>query len=266
MLSRHLIPFVIAALPQMAVSQSYDDLARADILTGWRTAQGDHVAALQITLQPGWVTYWRAPGDAGIPPRFTFDGSAEISKITPQWPTPQVFGSAGMLSIGYFDQVTVPLTIALAPGTQGVTISGEIEIGVCEEICIPVTLPFSADLPPSGAADSVISSAIAAHPMTADEAGVRGVSCSIAPNTDGMRLTAQIAVPQTAPREHVVIETADPSVWVSEADVTRQGGQISATVDMVHPGGTTFAVDRSGVRITLLGGTRAVDIKGCSAG
>ena len=62
-----------------------------------------------------------------------------------------------------------------------------------------------------------------------------------------------------------MIETADPAVWVSEPDVTRTATHITATSDLVHMNGTSFALDRSGVRITVLGETRAVDIRGCKA-
>ena len=266
MLKHLALPLALAALPLAAPAQSYDDLARVEVLSGWRAADGSHMAALQITLRPGWVTYWRAPGDSGIPPEITFTGDSTIISITPHWPTPEVFGEDGMRSIGYHDGVTVPLEIALADGAGSVAVSGEITIGVCEEICIPVTLPFDSLLPQAGSSDAAIATAWAARPVSAQTAGVSDVACRIAPIADGLRVTAEIALPARGNDEHVVIEAPDPRIWVSEAEVSREGAALSATVDMVHPSGGPFALDRSGMRITVLGSGPAIDIRGCRAG
>jgi DsbC/DsbD-like thiol-disulfide interchange protein len=261
-----LIIFALAALPSFAFGQTFDNLAQDDVLSGWRSDDGTHMAAVRITLAPGWVTYWRAPGDAGIPPQFKFSSSDAIQSITPHWPTPTVFGENGMRSIGYYDSVVVPLAVDIGDGGQDVAIQGEMTIGVCEEICIPVTLSFDALLPASGAPDGAISAAMADRPTTQSAANVGPVTCSIDPIADGLRMTTSIDLASTGASEHVVIETSDPRVWVSEATSVRIGNMLQATVDMVHPSGQPFAMDRSGVRITVLGTDQAVDIRGCSAG
>ncbi|WP_108813701.1 protein-disulfide reductase DsbD domain-containing protein [Loktanella sp. Alg231-35] len=254
------------AAPTVLPAQSFDDLAVLDVLPGWRTDAGAHIAAVRITLSPGWITYWRAPGDAGIPPQFTFTGSTAITSIQPHWPTPEVVDDKGMRSIGYYDSVVFPLTIDAAADAGDLSVSGELTIGVCEEICIPVNLEFDETLPAGGAPDPIILAALATQALTKAQANVGAVTCAIDPIGDGLRLTAQIAVPRAEASEFVVIETGDPSVWVSEADVAREGPTLSATVDMVHPSGGPFALDRSGVRITVFGGEKAIDIQGCSAG
>lgn len=261
-----LIIIALAALPSFSFAQSYEGLAQVDVLPGWRSDAGTHMAAIKITLAPGWVTYWRAPGDAGIPPEFSFSGSDTIQSITPHWPTPEVFGEDGARSIGYYDSVVVPLTLNLDAGTQSITIDGEILIGVCEEICIPVTLPFAAVLPIGGAKDTAISAALVDQPLTKSAANVGAVTCKIDPIADGLRMTITIDVASAGVSEHVVIEASDPLVWVSEARTERLGSLLNATVDMVHPSGQPFAFDRSGVRITVLGSDQAIDIRGCSAG
>ncbi len=256
----------LMAAPATLSAQSFDDLAAVEVLPGWRMDNGDHMAALHITLQPGWITYWRAPGDAGIPPQFAFAGSAGIESIAPYWPTPEVVVDKGVRSIGYYDSVTVPLRISAAPGTAELALGGELLIGVCEEICIPVTLEFDTVLPAMGTDDPVIRTALAEMPHTATAGGVADVTCAIDPISDGIRLTANIAVAPTGASEFVVIEAGDPTVWVSEADVSRNAGQLQAVVDMVHPSGGPFAIDRSDLRLTVFGGDRAIDIQGCDAG
>jgi len=253
------------ALPLPAAAQSVEELAQVSVLPGWREANGDHIAAIQIDLAPGWITYWRAPGDGGIPPEFAFQGDGSFNSVTPSWPTPNVFYSNGMHAIGYEGSVVFPLTVgATSPGP--LAISGELFIGICEEICIPVTLSFDTELPEIGAPDTRISAALAAAAIPARDAHVGSVTCRIDPLEDGLQVTAEIPLARTGPSEFVVIETGSPEVWVSEADVLRDGGTLVATVDMVHPSGSPFALDRSSVRMTVLGGPRAIDIKGCQAG
>jgi hypothetical protein len=64
----------------------------------------------------------------------------------------------------------------------------------------------------------------------------------------------------------VIIEAGNPEVWVSQADITRSGNQLQATVDMIHATSSSFALDRSAIRITVLGTSQAVDVQGCTAG
>ena len=261
-----LIPLALMAFPTFGLAQSFDELARIEVLPGWRTESGDHIAGLRVTLEPGWKTYWRAPGDGGIPPQFSFQGSDNITGVAPHWPVPTVFRQNGLNSIGYHDTVVFPLTVFSDNPDAGMRISGDLHIGVCEEICIPVTLPFDAVLPSAGSRDAAITAALINRPLTAAEASVGGVTCTINPISDGLAVTATMDVTTTGPDEFVVIEAGDANVWVSEAETTREGNSLSATVDMVHTSGNTFALDRSQVRITILGGNQAIDIQGCSAG
>jgi hypothetical protein len=64
----------------------------------------------------------------------------------------------------------------------------------------------------------------------------------------------------------VVIESADPGLWLSEAASSRDGGTLVAVAEALARDGRPPAVDRSELRITVLGDGRAVDIRGCQAG
>ena len=261
-----LITLALVAIPTISVAQDFGDYAQVEVLPGWRTDTGDHIAAVKITLAPGWITYWRAPGDAGIPPQFSFSSGGTIESVTPHWPMPEVFGEAGLQSIGYYDSVVFPLTVA-ADGTAGdIPLTGQMTIGICDEICVPVTFDFDTLLPAIGQTNAEISAALAAQPMTGGKANVGDVTCVIDPISDGLRMTATIDVSQTGASEFVVIEPSDPRIWVSQAEVSRVGEALSATVEMVHPSGQPFAFDRSGVRITVLGDDQAIDLHGCTAG
>ena len=55
------------------------------------------------------------------------------------------------------------------------------------------------------------------------------------------------------------------SDWVSDGVYSRAGGVLTAVSELVAPGGVPFALDRSALRLTVLGGARAVEIDGCPA-
>jgi len=248
-----------------AFAMSLDDVIDATVLTGWRADNGDHIAALHIKLAPGWKTYWRAPGDAGIPTQFDFSGSQNMTGHTTHWPVPSVFWQNGMRSIGYEGQVVLPLRIATVDPDQPVQVDAQVSMGVCEEICIPAHLQIKATLPSRGASDPMIHSALADRPMTQSEASVGPVVCHIEPLDDGLRLHVQVTMPKMGPSEVAAIETADRSVWVAEPKVTRDGPMLVAVTDLVPANAAPFALDRSGVRVTVFGRNQAVDIQGCTA-
>lgn len=261
---RFALPLCILMTP--AAAQTFDDIAQVEVLSGWTTSQGTRMAGLRIKLAPGWKTYWRAPGDAGIPPHVNFSGSENVAATALMWPVPEVFDQAGMRSIGYETEVVVPVEVTPTTGSGAMTLTGTLDIGVCEEICIPVQLPFAALLPPDGGRNPSIVAAMIDRPLTAAEAGVTEANCAVTPDDSGLTVTASLTMPRAGRTEEVVIEAGDPQVWVSEPDVARRGDQLVATVDMVHVDGTAFALDRSAVRITVLGSDHAVDVRGCSAG
>ena len=253
-----------ALLPGAAVAQSFDDVVRGELLTGWRSPDGAHIAALRITLAPGWKTYWRAPGDAGIPPHFDWQGSGNLASVGVSWPVPELFEQNGMRSVGYQGTVTLPLTFTPSDAGADIDISGTVEIGVCEEICIPMNLRVAAVLPSAaGDIDAEIAAAQADRPMTRAEAQVTKVTCRIEPISDGMRVSASIVMPPLGRDEAAVVEHMTTPVWVSEPDVRRQGEVLYASADMVPPDAAPFAVERNALRFTVIADGRAVDIRGC---
>lgn len=259
-----LAAFSFAATPVAA--QSVEDMLEAQILPGWRAEDGSHMAALRFTLQDGWKTYWRAPGDAGIPPQFDWRGSRNLSRVEVTWPTPKQINQGGVRTIGYTDELVLPLRLAPKKAGQAITLTGTIEMGVCSDICVPVTVKVTNELSgATGKPDPRIVAALAARPYTASEAGVSRVACRVSPMKDGLRLRAEVDMPNMGGQELAVIEADDPSIWIAQANTERKGGRLVAETDVYHAEGQAFALNRSGLRITVLGGGHAVDIRGCPA-
>jgi DsbC/DsbD-like thiol-disulfide interchange protein len=94
-------------------------------------------AGIEIRLDPGWKTYWRYPGDSGVPPRFSFTRSDNVQAITVEWPAPHRFADGGGQSIGYTDHVIFPLAIVPKDASRPVTLRVDVDYAVCEKLCIP---------------------------------------------------------------------------------------------------------------------------------
>mgnify|MGYP001813246446 CR=1 FL=1 len=235
-----------------------DDVAEVSIVPGWRDADGRHVAGLSIKLAPGWKTYWRAPGEGGIPPLFNWSGSSNIEDVDVQFPTPRVFDQNGIRSIGYKDSVLFPLLIDTKDSAGTIRLRGEIEIGVCEEICIPVTLRISAELLPSGERSATLDSALKDRPSVGGE-----LRCVISPISDGLRVEVETDMRKMDGEEVAIVEAGESGLWISEASVSRRGVTLRAEVEMVPPSAKPFALARSDVRLTVLAGGEAVEALGC---
>lgn len=240
--------------------------AEISVLPGWRTAEGTHMAALRVRLEPGWKTYWRSPGDGGIPPRLRWDGSRNLASVRFHWPRPRVYEIGGMRSIGYYEELVLPMELRPARPGEPIVLRADIELGVCRDVCVPMFAEIAADLPASGGRDARIEAALANRPATASEAGVRDVSCEVEPTADGLRLTARIDMPSLGPEEVAVFELPDETIWISESTGGRDGRALVAASDMVPPSGAPFLLDRSSVRITVISPGRAVEMTGCPAG
>jgi DsbC/DsbD-like thiol-disulfide interchange protein len=96
-----------------------------------------HHAGVEIRLAPGWKTYWRYPGDSGIPPRFDFTRSRNLKSVTIRYPAPHRLADEGGTSIGYKRGVVFPLEIMPQDAAQPVLLSVGLDYAVCEKICVP---------------------------------------------------------------------------------------------------------------------------------
>jgi len=254
-----------AVTPIVAHAFSQEDVVLGNFLPGWQTGAGTHMAALHVQLAPEWKTYWRAPGDTGIPPVFDWSGSENLKAVRFHWPRPSVFHVNGMQSIGYHHELVLPIEVTAINPDQPILLRARIDIGVCKDICVPASFELAADLNAQGQRDPVIVDALSNRPTPGHEAGLIGIGCTVEPIKDGLRITAALALPSLGGSETVVFESGLPGVWVSESTARRDGSQLVAVTEMVPPSGAPFALDRSGVTVTVIAGGNAVEISGCPA-
>jgi DsbC/DsbD-like thiol-disulfide interchange protein len=95
-------------------------------------------AGVELKLAPGWKTYWRYPGDSGVPPRFEFEQSENVKSVTVLWPAPLRFSDSEGATIGYKTNVVFPLRIEPKDASKPVTLKLKLDYAVCERLCVPV--------------------------------------------------------------------------------------------------------------------------------
>jgi DsbC/DsbD-like thiol-disulfide interchange protein len=106
-------------------------------------------AGVELTLDKGWKTYWRTPGD-GMPPLVDWSQSQGIAKAELLWPVPRRFEEPdGMLSFGYKDRVVLPIVIVPADPHKTISFKVRLTYGVCAEVCIPVDAELTLEIPPN---------------------------------------------------------------------------------------------------------------------
>lgn len=249
-----------------SLSAAETPVVQGGLRAGWRVADGSRIAGVELRLAKGWKTYWRAPGDSGIPPAFDWSGSENVKSARILWPRPEVFVINGLRSIGYRGDVVLPVEVTPHDPSRPVRLRAQVDLGVCRDVCMPTELVLDASISGPGQADAAIRAALDARPATAREAGLANLSCRVEPIRDGVRVHASMTLPaQGAALETVVLEPPHPAIWVSEAQVTRHGTLLTAVADMVDTSGAPFALDRSAVTVTILGSRGAVEHRGCPA-
>jgi DsbC/DsbD-like thiol-disulfide interchange protein len=107
------------------------------LVSGGAGRDGSLKAGIELTLARGFKTYWRSPGDSGVPPRFDWSASENVGSITVNWPAPERFGEGQDSSIGYGSDVIFPLTVRPASPDRPVKLVLRLDYAVCEKICIP---------------------------------------------------------------------------------------------------------------------------------
>jgi DsbC/DsbD-like thiol-disulfide interchange protein len=95
------------------------------------------VAGVQLRMDPGWKTYWRNPGDSGVPPAFDWTGSKNLKHAEVLYPAPHRFADAGGIAIGYGDEVVFPVKVTPERDGEPIELKLAFAYGLCKDLCIP---------------------------------------------------------------------------------------------------------------------------------
>jgi len=111
----------------------------------------DHLKAIQVgvevKLNPGWKTYWRTPGEAGLAPVFTWTGSDNLKSATVSWPAPQRFTAFDIDNFDYQNMVVFPVQITPEVVGKPVSLQLKLDLLVCKDLCVPESYTLSLKIP-----------------------------------------------------------------------------------------------------------------------
>jgi suppressor for copper-sensitivity B len=141
-----------------------DQHAEARLVTAVEATGSSRVidAGLEIKVPPGWHTYWRTPGDAGIPTVIDWTGSTNLAHSQITWPAPTRLTLQGFENYVYLNHVVLPIAIELAKPGEALQLHAAADYASCAEVCIPYHAEFSLTLPAGLATPSAEAPLIAA--------------------------------------------------------------------------------------------------------
>ena len=128
------------------------------------------LAGFEIKLAPGAITYWRDPGDSGLPPTLDFSASDNVASVEAKFPAPKRIKEAdGGEAFGYDDGVIFPLLIKPRDPSKPATLALQADFAVCEKVCLPAKARLTLTLPAGAGSpyESAIDAALAAAPRPA---------------------------------------------------------------------------------------------------
>jgi DsbC/DsbD-like thiol-disulfide interchange protein len=168
------------------------------------------LGGIEFELEDGWKTYWRTPGDSGVPPRIDFAKSENVESVTPLFPAPSKFpDGAGGVSYGYQKHLVLPLRIVPKSADKPVTLRATIDYAICERLCLPVDASLELGFVDAvSAMDSELATALNTVPkpteIGAGAFGIRDVK------RDGNRVVVDVEKPQSGHVE-LFVEGPTPS-------------------------------------------------------
>ena len=245
--------FVMSLVTMSAYAQAEGGVRSIRLVTdASRSAvqQDFATAAILITLAPGWKTYWKTPGQFGIPLSLTLHDSKNVRNVDIHWPVPTRFTNVEMpetSTVGYADTVILPIKIwRHTPGRKS-QFSADVSLGVCADVCIlfEAQLAYSEEREPEdpGAEAKRIAAALNSLPRENSAADGKLRILEVAASGDHAGLLVTVCDAQTGgrPWDLFVAATDTASFSSPPREVSRNGHLrvIRAVVDENTLSGTS---------------------------
>ncbi|MEM9098404.1 MAG: protein-disulfide reductase DsbD domain-containing protein [Pseudomonadota bacterium] len=236
----------------------------SELIPGAPDLDGTRMIGLDLVLAADWKTYWRSPGEAGIPPAIDWAGSENLATAEIYWPAPSVFQSFGMTTIGYETRVTLPVRITPVDAARPIDLQVAMDLGVCREICVLERTTLQRSIP----TDLVegyerIAAAMASVPVSGDALGLERAVCAFQGAGKDRAFDARLTFEDTIEQPTVLLEGPE-GIWFHSAETTGFGEDVAvrATMSLLFDDAW---ISRQDVRMTLLAEGVAADIQGCEA-
>ena len=201
-------------------------------------------AGVEIRLDPGWKTFWRYPGDSGVPPTLDFAGSENVKSVTVLWPAPErIDDGSGGHSIGYAGDVVLPLRILANDATRPSSLRLKLGYAVCGNLCVPAEADLDLKLSgEAGAEEPALVAAEARVPRRVSLGAGTGLAVRSVHREPGgahPHVVVEIAAPEGAPVE-LFVEGPTPN-WALPLP------EPSGPVAVAAPQTRLFAFDLDGL-------------------
>jgi DsbC/DsbD-like thiol-disulfide interchange protein len=221
-------------------------------------------AGVEIRLKSGWHTYWRYPGDAGVPPRFDFSQSQNLKSVEVRWPAPQRIPEQGLVAIGYTGDVILPLAIVPQIRGEPVKLRLKLDYAVCEMLCVPA----------EGKAELVLTAGASSH-ETALAAAEARVPKRTALGEGSALIVRSVRREDTGRRPRIIVDVAAPPAaeiaLFAEGPTADWALPVPAAVDGAPKGLQRFAFELDGappgasydgarIALTAVAGDAAIEV------
>ena len=153
LLAVSLWPVVGQAQPAAGSGPQRTERIEAELvpMSDWAAPGSTAVVAVKQTIQPGWHTYWRNPGDSGGATTLTWTLPQGVRAGDIVWPLPERQRIAGLMNYGYSGEVWLPVTIEVPASARAgsvLPLTVKAAFFVCSaEMCVPEDLTLRLDLP-----------------------------------------------------------------------------------------------------------------------
>ncbi|MEN3930353.1 protein-disulfide reductase DsbD domain-containing protein [Microvirga sp. W0021] len=254
-----LITFMVLIIGQMlSAAQATERPYKINILDGGQE-DGSYLAAIELKLAGGYLTYWRTPGEAGIAPSFNWSASENLETVSVEWPAPERVLEADSVVYGFHKQVIIPLRIKPKQTGKPVTLNLELQFGVCKDICIPSTDTISTSLTGKGDNAVVVQRAFRNLPVKQKlaEAGALSV-LSVTRSDKENEYIARLRTPENQATE-LFAEGLDG--WILSTSLERNGPEVGTSdfTIKVEYAPKAELTTKPFIRLTAKSGTQSIE-------
>ena len=239
-------------------------LKSVDIIRGWRQSDDIHIAAINIKLEDGWKTYWRVPGIGGIAPILNWEKSKNIKNISQIWPTPNIYNEYGLQTIGYKDELLLPLQIQPIDKKQPIHLSITIDFGICSDVCVPIQTSVEERLPErTSIGKKNILDTLEKAILSGNKSPFKIVKCNIVPIKDGFEVNAFFEGLASFDKDTlgVVEYPVKQNGWINQNASLISSNQLSVHAIVYNK--SIHFIDRSDLTLTIFTKNKAFEFDGC---
>jgi DsbC/DsbD-like thiol-disulfide interchange protein len=219
-------------------------------------------AGVEIRLANGWKTYWRYPGDSGVPPNFDFGKSENVKSVTVQWPAPQRIADAEGVTIGYKSGVLFPLKVVPQDPQNPVVLRLKLDYAICEKLCVPAQGQAELTIKAGGSFASAIADAEKSVPHALAFGAKAPLAIKAVRREDGgklPRLLVDVVAPAGA-KLTLFAEGPSPD-WALPVPEMVEGApagmqRFAFALDGLPPGASAKGAE---LRLTAVAGTEAIE-------